>query len=155
MTRLILALIRMMALGLSFILSTLAAAIFVSFALFLGGDAQWLHNDPEVAVGTAGFALAVWFELGRALFVPFIFFVLIAEPARLAGFVTNLLVGGGFALVYMVMTGPVADMPYSQQEIWLAALSAGFVGGLAHWLLAGHRAGRWLGPVRKTDPTTE
>jgi hypothetical protein len=155
MTRLILALIRTIALALSFILSTLAAATFVSFALFLGGDADWLRDDPQVAVGTAGFALAVWFEIARALFVPFIFFILIAEPARLAGLVSNMLVGGGFALVYMVMTGSAVDLPYPQQEIWIAAVAAGFVGGLAHWLLAGHRAGRWIGPAKKADPQPE
>ena len=99
MTRLILALIRTMALALSFILSTFAAAAFISFALFLGGDAQWLSDDPGVAVGTAGFALAAWFEIARATFVPFIFFVLIAEPARLNGLVLNVVAGGGFALV--------------------------------------------------------
>lgn len=152
MTRLVLALIRAMALALSFILSTFAAAAFVSFALFLGGDAEWLRDNPEVAVGTVGFALAVWFEIASVLFVPFIFFVLIAEPARLNGFVTNLLIGGGFALVYMVMNDLAVDMPYAPQEVWLAAIAAGFVGGLAHWLLAGYRAGRWLGPAKKADP---
>ena len=116
MTRLILALIRAMALALSFILSTFAASAFVSFALFLGGDAEWLRNNPEVAVGTVGFALAVWFEIAGVLFVPFIFFVLIAEPARLNGLVTNLLAGGGFALVYMVMNDMAVDMPYTPSQ---------------------------------------
>ena len=152
MTRLVLALIRTFALALSFILSTFAASAFVSFALFLGGDAEWLRNDPEVAVGTVGFALAVWFEIASVLFVPFILFVLIAEPARLNGLVTNLLAGGGFALVYMVMNDRAVDMPYAPQELWLAAMGAGFVGGLAHWLLAGYRAGRWMGPAKKPDP---
>ena len=130
MTRLVLALIRTFAVALSFILSTFAASAFVSFSLFLGGDAEWLRNDPEVAVGTVGFALAVWFEIASVLFVPFIFFVLIAEPARLNGLVTNLVAGGGFALVYMVMNDRAVDMPYAPQELWLAAMGAGFVGGL-------------------------
>ncbi|MEP0943927.1 MAG: hypothetical protein ABJH20_19670 [Rhizobiaceae bacterium] len=155
MTRLILALIRTIALALSFILSSLAAAVFVSFALFLGGDTEWLRHDPQVAVGTIGFALAVWFEIARALFVPFILFVLVAEPARLSGLIANLLIGGSFALVYMVMTGPAIDMPYTHQEVWIAALAAGFVGGLAHWLLAGHRAGRWMGPAKSADPVSQ
>ena len=66
MTRLILALIRTLALALSFILSTLAAAAFISFALFLDGDPEWLGDDPQVAVSTAAFAIAVWFEIAKA-----------------------------------------------------------------------------------------
>ena len=152
MTRLILALIRAMALALSFILSTFAASAFLSFALFLGGDAEWVRTNPEVAVGTVGFALAVWFEIASALFAPFFLFMLIAEPARLNGLVTNLLIGGGFALVYMVMNDMAVDMPYTEQEVWLAAIAAGFVGGLTHWMLAGYRAGRWMGPPKQDDP---
>ena len=91
----------------------------------------------------------------KALFVPFIFFVLVAEPALLDGLGTNLLVGGDFALVYLVMTGTAVDLPYTQQEIWIAALAAGFVGGLTHRLLAGHRTGRWMGPAKKADPLSE
>ena len=146
MTRFVLALIRLMALALSYLLSTLAAAAFITFALFLGGDAQWLQNDPEVVFGSIGFTLAVWFEISRVLFVPFVLFVLIAEPARLSGLVINLAAGGFFAVIYMIMTPYTFDLPYSQQQIWTAALAAGFVGGFAHWILAGGSAGRWLGP---------
>lgn len=147
MTRFVLALIRMMALALSFILSSLAAAAFVTFALFLGGETQWLHNDPEVVFGSVGFMFAVWVEISRMLFVPFLVFVLIAEPARLSSLVVNLIVGGLFAVIYMIMTPYTFDLPYSQQQVWTAALAAGFVGGFAHWILAGSRAGRWLGPT--------
>ena len=146
MTRFVLALIRLMALALSYLLSTLTAAAFITFALFLGGDAQWLQNDPEVVVGSIGFTFAVWFEISRVLFVPFVLYVLIAEPARLSGLVINLAAGGLFALVYMIMTPYTFDLPYSGQQIWTAALAAGFVGGFAHWVFAGGRAGRWLGP---------
>ena len=149
MTRLILALIRLMALALSYFLSTLAAAAFVTFSLFLGGDASWLSGDPEVAVGSIGFTVAVWFDIASFLFAPFLFLMLIAELARFSGLTINLLAGGLLAVIYMVMLPPALDQPYVQQEIWLAALGAGFFGGLVHWILAGHRAGRWLGPPKR------
>ena len=151
MTRLILALIRLMALALSYALSTLAAAAFVAFSLFLGGNAEWLRDDAGVLIGTIGFTFAVWIDIGPALFGPFLLLMLIAEPARLAGLTSNLLAGGLLALIYMVMVPLAVDLPYAQQEIWLAALAAGFLGGLVHWILAGHRAGRWMGPPKSTD----
>jgi len=155
MTRFVLVLIRMLALSLSFILSTLAAAAFVTFALFLGGETQWLHNDPEVVFGSIGFTLAVWVEIARILFLPFLLYVIIAEPTRLSGLVINLAMGGLFALIYMFMTPYAFDLPYTEQQIWTAALAAGFVGGFAHWILAGSRAGRWLGPASVSAPQTD
>jgi hypothetical protein len=147
MTRLILALIRLMALALSYMLSTLAAAAFLSFALFLGAETEWLREDPAVAVGTAGFAFAAWLEISRAIFMPFLLIIVIAEFARLSSLLFNVLAGGGLAFVYMVLTPYSFELPYGEERIWLAALAAGFVGGFAHWMLAGYRAGRWLGPA--------
>ena len=145
MIRFILALIRLIALALSYMLSTLAAAAFVTFALFLDAEAQWLREDPAVAVGAVGFTLAVWFEVASAVFAPFLLLVLIAELARLTSLTFNTLAGGLLACVYMVLTPYGFDLPYTVQQIWLVALAAGFVGGFTHWALAGHRAGRWMG----------
>ncbi|MEP1207069.1 MAG: hypothetical protein ABJM29_09820 [Rhizobiaceae bacterium] len=155
MTRFFLALIRLMALALSFILSTLIAACFVTFALFLGGEAHWLHNDPEVLFSSIGFTFGVWVEISRALFAPFLLFALIAEPARLTGLITNVVLGGALAAIYMVITPYTFELPYSQQELWITALAAGFVGGLAHWIFAGNRAGRWLGPPKVSPSQAE
>jgi hypothetical protein len=148
MTRFILALIRLMALALSFMLSTLTAAVFLTFVLFLGAEVQWLNDDPTVAVGSVAFALAAWLEISRVLFVPFLLVVGVAEFARLSSLLFNTLAGGGLAYVYMSLASNTFDLPYGQQEIWAAAWAAGFVGGLAYWMLAGYRAGRWLGPER-------
>ena len=150
MTRFFLALIRFTALALSFVLSTLVAAGFVTFVLFLGSDASWLTNDPSVALGSFGFLTGVWLVLCQALFAPFCLIILAAEFLRWSSLMINLLLGGLCALVFMVLRqseiSSETGLPYAEHEIWLAALSAGFVGGLTHWILAGHRAGRWLGP---------
>lgn len=151
MTRFVLATIRVLALILSFLLSTLAAAIFLVFALFLGGEPEWLRDDPAVVMGSVGFAFAAWTEICRALFLPFLLIAAVAEFSRLTSFLFNVLAGGGLALFYLVVTPYSFDLPYSQQEIWTAALAAGFVAGLTHWLLAGYRAGRWLGPGQQSE----
>ena len=155
MTRFILALIRIIALSLSFCLSTLAAALFITFVLFLGSDPTWLENDPAVAVGAFGFTIGVWFEIAHSLFAVFFFLVLIAEFVRASSLLFNLIAGGGLALVYMVLTPYAFDLPYREEQIWIAALAAGFVGGLVHWILAGYRAGRWLGPARDGEITAD
>lgn len=146
MTRLVLALIRFVALCLSFLLSTFAAAAFMTFALFLGGDSAWLKDDPAVAIGSIGFLIGVWVEICRALFAPFLLIMLVAELSRLDSLTFNMVGGGILAVIYMVLLPYAHDLPYSAREVWLVALAAGFVGGLVHWMLAGHRAGRWLGP---------
>ena len=151
MTRFILAMIRFLALIFSFLISSLAAATFLTLALFLGGEPEWFRNDPAVALGSVGFTFAGWVEISQSLFLPFLLVAAVAEFSRLTSFIFNILAGGGLALFYLVLTPYSFDLPYSQQEIWTAALAAGFVAGFAHWILAGCRAGRWLGPDPKQD----
>ena len=148
MTRFVLACLRVVMLCISFFFSTLAAALFVTFSLFLGADVSWLEEDPLVAAGSLGFTLSVWLTIGWSLFLPFIGLVTIAEFTRLTGLLANLLMGGLCALIFLVLfiSPENLDVPYSETEVWLTALAAGFVGGFTHWLIAGHRAGRWLGP---------
>ena len=157
MTRFVLALIRFIALAMSFLLSTLVAAAFVTFVLFLGSDVTWLNNDPAVIVGSFGFLTGVWFVLARTLFVPFIGVVFLAEFLRLSTLLTNLLMGGLMALIFMIPANGTkpgralehSALPYPDSQVWLVAIAAGIVGGFAHWLLAGHRAGRWLGQPKE------
>ena len=151
MTRFVLASIRFLALVLSFLISTLVAAAFLTFALFLGGNPEWLHNDPAVALGSVGFAFAAWIEIVRALFLPFLIVAAVADLSRITSLLFNILAGGALSLFYLVLTPYSFNLPYSQREIWTAALAAGFVAGLVHWVLAGHRAGRWLGPGPEQD----
>lgn len=154
MTRFILALIRILALILSFLLSTLAASLFVTFALFLGGDPEWLKDDPLVMIGSVGFSVTLWWTIASVLFLPLCGLTIVSEFARLSSLTANLLLGGLSAVIFMVMHQTLyeSDLPYDSAEIWLAALSAGFVGGFTHWMLAGHRAGRWLGPPVSSHP---
>ena len=115
MTRFILAVIRLLALSLSFVLSTLCAAVFITFALFLGGNGSWLHNDPAVAIGSVGFTVGVWVEICQALFAPFLLMMLIAELSRLGSLAINMLAGGLLAIIYMVLTPYSFDLPYGRE----------------------------------------
>lgn len=152
-------LIRVIWLSISFLLSTFAAATFITFILFLDGDVSWLTQDIFAAGGAIAFATVVWLQITSQSFVPTLLIFAGLEAGRYVGLVTNLLAGGACALIVMMMGAPleisVSDTEtmgtYDPEKLWLVALSAGFIAGFTHWLLAGHRAGRWLGNPAKIN----
>ncbi|MEE9313859.1 MAG: hypothetical protein V3V02_04350 [Rhizobiaceae bacterium] len=149
MTRFFLALLRLISLTLSFALSTFAAAAFVTFVLFLGSDTGWLQKDPFVALGAIAFMMAMWLSMAQLSFYPSLAAFCTLEFGRMSSLFSNLLAGGFCAFAAMVLLPEYYGgeaLPYEARDIWLAMISAGFVGGLTHWILAGHRSGRWLGP---------
>lgn len=149
MTRFFLLLIRIFALMLSFMLSTLVAAVFFTFVLFLGADTTWVREDVEVAVASVAFVGFMWITIAQLTLVPAVIAFFVLEAGRMDSLLANLIAGGLCAFVAMVLA-PVAgepqSLPYLEREIWIAAIASGFVGGFTHWLLAGLRAGRWMGP---------
>lgn len=147
MTQFFLALMRITVLSISFLLSTLTAALFITFVLFLGSDVSWLRDDASVIVGSIGFATGAWFTIAQLVFAPFVLLILVFELSKKTSLLLNLLAGGACAVVALLFYPDfqlVNQLPYANQEIWLASISSGFVGGFSHWLFAGHRAGRWL-----------
>ncbi len=126
--------------------------MFVTFALFLGGDISWLRDDPAVIIASITFTTGIWFVSAQSVFAPFIGISVIAELSRLKSLIIYLLGGGVCALVFLLFphNGVLVEpgLPYSNRELWLTILSAGFFAGFVHWALAGHRAGIWLGSVR-------
>ncbi len=151
MTRFFLALIRLVALALSFILSTFAAAGFITFVLFLGADANWLQEDPFVAIGAATFLMAMWLNVAQLSFYPALGIFFVLEFARYSSLLTNLLAGGLCAIATLLLLPEFTQtevLPYPNKEVWLAVIASGFIAGLTHWLLAGNRSGRWLGPQK-------
>lgn len=150
----ILGLIRFISLALSFALATLAAALFITFVLFLGSDLGWIEDDPITAFSSAGFATASWLAIAQMTFIPFLIVIPFLEFTRATGFTINLIAGGAIALVAIVMSplgaGEEIALPYPSSEIWIAFLSAGFVSGFVYWILSGHRAGKWLGTPKNS-----
>ncbi len=149
-------LIRIFALLLSFAFSTLAAAVFVTFSLFLGGDASWLEDDLGVMVGSTAFLTVTWFTISQITFIPAMVILVLTEFTRSASLTLNVLAGGLCALIVLVLypmaTGLEGEIPYGDREIWLTGLAAGFVGGFTHWILAGRNAGRWMGMAGEKAP---
>ena len=155
MTVFLLGIIRAISLALSYALSTLAAALFITFVLFLGSDLGWIEDDPVTALGSIGFATASWFAIAQMTFIPYLIIIPLLEFGRITGLTLNLITGGTIALITIVMS-PLGvdqdiDLPYPSSEIWIAFISAGFVAGFIYWILSGHRAGRWLGMPKPVD----
>lgn len=155
MTVLVLGLIRVVSLILSYALSTLAAALFITFVLFLGSDLGWIEDDPVTALGSIGFATAAWFAIAQLAFIPYLIIIPFLEFARGSGLTINLIAGGAVALIAIVMSplgaGEETTLPYPNSEVWIAFISAGFIAGFVYWILSGHRAGRWLGTPKPID----
>lgn len=154
----VLGVLRCLVLCLSFAFSSLAAAAFLTFVLFLNADTGWLAEDPLVAGGTFVFATVTWLAAMQLTFIPAFVVFAVLEFGRLTSLTMNLMAGGFVALSLLVIpTGEMSidmSLPYTIRETWTAIIASGFVAGFIHWLLAGHRSGRWLGPAEK-DRATE
>lgn len=158
MTRLILFILRFVALCLSYTLSCAVAAATITFIIFLGQDIGWLALTPErdpaelvlTWASTSAFFVTAWFTILPAAFWPSVAVFTVQEAARLRSLLLHLIGGAAIAVAAVVLTigmGAGPDVPSGLDGgAWLTVLTAGFAGGATHWLLAGHRAGRWLGP---------
>jgi len=150
------ALIRFFSLALSFAFSTFAAAILVTFALFLGGDPAWLQDDLGVWFGATAFLGVAWFTIAQLSFTPALVLFLLLELGRISSLLLHVLAGGLCAAIILALypyaTGLEGNIVYPGRQIWLTGLSAGFVGGLTHWAITGHRSGRWMGIPKESHP---
>ena len=147
--------LRLITIGFGFCLAILAAGIFVGFGFYneilTTGSLinQWeeeLYSVISLGIGFASTILIGIYSLAVAAII-----IAIAELMRWKGMVTNLIMGGGCAgflalnnqgLVQRPDEIPAFDSNYGSL---LVALSAGFIGGFVYWLIAGRRAGDWLG----------
>ncbi|MEL6735209.1 MAG: hypothetical protein AAFO98_04905 [Pseudomonadota bacterium] len=123
----------------------------LTLTLFLGGDVGWLREDEAVVLAASGFAVATVWSVWLSAIYPMLAAILFTEMARARSFLVHLVCGGLVAVAAVIIGGGMdviviaLDGAYKSSEIWLSVLSGGFVGGLVHWLIAGHRAGKWLG----------
>ena len=142
------AVLRSISLLLSYALSTLSAASFLTFVLFLGSEIGWLVDDPLVIGGAALYLFTTWLITAQLVFAPALVAIVTAELARLSSLLSNVLLGGVCAVVVIVLSplqNVVTEGSYYQDgQFELAVISAGFIAGFTHWVFVGHRAGRWL-----------
>ena len=153
------AILRAISLLLSYALSTLSAASFLTFVWFLGSEIGWLE-DPLVVGGAAIYVFSVWLIIAELVFAPVMVMFVIAEIARMRSLLMNVLGGGLCALAVLLLT-PVyevlaQDNQFGDNPVGLAIISAGFVAGFVHWIFAGSRSGNWwYGSAGPIDPRSE
>jgi len=145
--------LRLLVVGLAYFFTTLFAAGFVTFVLFLGSDTSWLIDDPVVAGSALLFFAALWWYILQVALAPFSLILLAMELGKFQSLTLNCVAGGACAVAILLL-GDVSgimietELPYTENEVWSAALAGGLVSGITYWLLAGRRAGKWLGEPR-------
>ena len=146
--------VRLVALTISFIIATLCAALFITFALFLEGETRWVREDDLAAGSAFIFAMIAWFDIAMRSAAPAALVMLCLELGRFRSLIVNVLAGGAVALIALLAPfstiEPVDGM--SQHQFWSVALATGFTGGFVHWMIAGARSGNWL-PVPRGGGT--
>lgn len=145
--------LRIVVLSISFVLATMASAAFLTFALFLGGDLSWLRDDLSVVGGTLIFGAASWFTIANLVFFPALIAIVILEYGYFKSLLINATIGGLIAIYVLLMYTTVIqqELNYPVTELKVAIIAAGFVGGITHWMIAGHRAGRWRGSLSSEE----
>jgi hypothetical protein len=131
--------------------SLLVAMMVAGIALAIGiilPDRSWLDADPleRVMFFTVSFFATSF--IGASAFVPSLLLNIVAEIMRLRSLLYYAAAGAVVGLtsyfgsnveLRLENTTDVAPVFHPLQ----LAAAAGIVGGLAYWLLAGRRAGRW------------
>lgn len=98
-------------------------------------DIEWLIHYLEITYGAFGFAVMVVPILSV---LPALLVVVYGEVARRRGLLYYVVGGGLAAVVLPVLASPVGTSFNSEALAGFA--TAGFVGGLVYWLLAGRNA---------------
>jgi hypothetical protein len=134
---------RLIMVPLAFLLAMLAAsAVLLSLGLERVTVAM-TSNDGEEVVGTVfGVLKYGWILSSGITLLPACLIILAGEIARVRS-VLYYVVGGGIALVaipLMARLGPQAGGNGASIFSWQVFATAGFVGGLVYWLIAGRRA---------------
>ena len=141
-------LVRLLILAASLILTTAAAAFFLTVSLFLKGELYWLQEDPLTLGGSIIFFATAWFLIALNGGLITLFAMIVTEFLKLRTLIVHLMIGALVGAIIMFRSEGHdyfgRPLPFTDQEFWLAACAAGIVAGVVHWLVAGHRAGRWI-----------
>ena len=105
--------LRAASLVLSYAISTFAAAVFLTFVLFLGSEAGWLE-DPLVMGGAAVYVFAIWLITAQLALAPTLVIFLVAELARLSSLLMNVLAGGLCATIILTSCSVISTLESSR-----------------------------------------
>ncbi len=143
----------MIALGFMFAIA--AAGMFIGFGFYneilttgplLDTWEEEFYGLLSLSVGFASIALIGAYAIGVAAIL-----IALAELMRWQGMIANLLMGG--------ITAAILSLGGGETNVsggaFVVALSAGFIGGFVYWLIAGRKAGNWLGSGSTGVPSSE
>ena len=133
---------------LGFIAAVLAAALTI-IAGWYGHEISAVLTDPASTGYVIGVGVWVVLEVGVLAAIPAFIFIVLAELFGWRSVFVYLAAGGAFGLLASGIRGVIWDMPDDR----LLLLAAGFVGGLAYWLIAGRLAG--LGRASEPPPPSQ
>ncbi len=147
--------VRLISISFGFFLAIVAAGLFVSFGLYNDilnqGVLLDTHEEDLFAFISFVFGFGATLLIGLYSVGLVAILIAVAELMRWKGLVTNLVMGGscaGFLAMqnfdFLGELGETSQPPENYGAL-LVALSAGFIAGFVYWLIAGHRAGDWLG----------
>jgi hypothetical protein len=132
---------------LGFIAAVLAAA-FTVLAGWYGHQTADIFTDVEQTGYLIGVAVWLVLEVGALAAIPAFIVIVLAELFRWRSVFFYLAVGGALGLLASQLNGMLWDTPNDQ----LLLVAAGFVGGLAYWLVAGRLAGLARAPEPPPAP---
>jgi hypothetical protein len=132
---------RLIVVPLAFLIAA-AAAGFVLFTLGLEKITHALHGT-EIDANTVDYA----FDMGTLILsgltiIPALAVVIVGEVARIRSWLYYM-IGGGLALAALPLLGRINDASVAAMPdaaVWQVLATAGFVGGLTYWLIAGRNA---------------
>jgi len=149
--------VRLISISAGFVLAIIAAGLFVSIGLYNDilsqGMMQGQYEEDLFAFIAIVFGFGTTLLIGLYSLGLVAILIALAELMRWKGLVTNLVMGGVSAGILAFQHFDFLDelnaapQPPENYGALLVALSAGFIAGFVYWLIAGHRAGNWLGPV--------
>ncbi len=135
----------------AFLIACMAAGLTIAFGFF-GQEWALMQSDP-VARGTFWIATVVGTSFaGVKGFLPLLLVIILSEAFKLRSFIFYALAGIGIALTAYYGWGfanpyeESIDAPGPISHGLQQVVAAGVVFGLAYWLVAGRKAGKWLEP---------
>ncbi len=153
--------LRLISISFAFVLAVIAAGMFIGFGFYnevlttgplLDSWEEEMFAFVSLGIGFASTLLIGAYSIGLVAIL-----IAIAELMRWKGLVTNLVLGG-LSAGFLALTGfdnsRVISSPVGSSGEYgplLVALSAGFIAGFVYWLIAGRRAGDWLGPANSVS----
>ena len=129
----------------------------IGFGLAMGMFPEIVSSDPNsifnieeesgtiFAVITFILGMIAGFQIAGLAILPVVIAIAVSELMHWRGMISQLVLAGLCALFVMfsALQLPEGELPGDGTVI--VSLAAGFVAGFLYWMVAGHRAGKWMG----------